>query len=74
MRDHPRQRAGSIAVRGITMLVLCVAVALIAQFALDNWASQSELGDWVQHGLLFWAGIGAGGALVTLYRSGREPA
>lgn len=58
--------------RAIVVLVLCAAVALVAQFGLDDWASQSELGDWVQHGLLFWAGIGAGGALVVLYRSGQD--
>ena len=74
MHEKSPRPPRSTALLGIATLVACAVVALIAQFALDGWASQSELGDWVQHGLLFWAGIGAGGAVVTLYRSGREPA
>lgn len=71
MRDGSQRTAVPSAAL-IGLLVSCAVVALVAQFGLDGWASQSELGDWVQHGLLFWAGIGAGGAVVMLYRSGQR--
>lgn len=44
------------------------ALALISQFLLDDWASVSQLGDWIQHGLIFWGGVGIGAAVVALRR------
>ena len=56
------------------VLLAAVAVALVAQFALERLADQSDLWHWAQHALLFWSGLGAGVALVILYRHGQRRA
>lgn len=53
------------------LLICGVAIALVAQFPLEGWADGSDLGHWVQHGLLFWGGIGTGWGCVLLYRKGQ---
>lgn len=50
----------------IILLAAGVAVALLAQFALDAFADSSQLGHWIQHGLLFAGGLLAGAGLVQL--------
>jgi hypothetical protein len=62
-----------VAMRGLLLLVLGVAGALVGQFALDRWADASDLGHWIQHGVLFWSGLLAGAGLMTLYRQGQRP-
>jgi hypothetical protein len=49
-------------------LLAGVAVALLAQFPLEPLADQNDLVHWVQHGLLFWAGIVVGVEIVDLGR------
>jgi len=51
-----------------------VAIALLAQFPLEPLADQNDLVHWVQHGLLFWAGIVVGVSLTLLYRRGQRKA
>ena len=51
-----------------------VAVALLAQFPLEPLADQSDLVHWVQHGLIFWAGITVGVSITVLYRRGQRKA
>lgn len=46
--------------------------ALGSQFGLDAWASASQLGDWVQHGVIFWGGIAAGVGVAGLAGQGRR--
>lgn len=69
-------RVSRLELPGIWAVVLIVGVALslVAQFVLDGWADQSETAHWIQHGLLFWAGIMAGAGLFGLYLSGRRSA
>jgi len=55
-------------------LVAGVAVALLAQFPLEPVADQNDLVHWVQHGLIFWAGIVVGVSLTLLYRRGQRKA
>ena len=43
-----------------------VLVVLVAQFALDSFADASQVGHWIQHGLLFAGGVVVGCALVRL--------
>ncbi len=42
---------------------------LTAQFGIDGFADTSQLGHWVQHGLLFGGGIAVGTALVRLHQA-----
>jgi hypothetical protein len=69
MTDDPRRRL----TLGLALLAAGAAVALIAQFLLDDWASVSQLGDWIQHGAIFWGGVGMGVALVVLRRLSHGP-
>ena len=55
-------------------LVAGVAVALLAQIPLEPLADQSDLLHWVQHGLIFWAGIAVGVSITLLYRRGQRKA
>ncbi len=43
-------------------------MALFSEFFLDDWASVSQLGDWIQHGVIFWGAVGIGASLVVLRR------
>jgi hypothetical protein len=53
-------------------LLAGIAVALIAQFPLEPVADQNDLVHWVQHGLIFWAGITVGVSVTVLYRRGQR--
>lgn len=55
-------------------LIAGVAVALLAQFPLEPFADQNDLVHWIQHGLLFWAGITVGISVTLLYRRGQRKA
>jgi len=56
----------------LVVVLISLAVALVAQFPLETWADQNDLVHWIQHGLLFWAGIGVGAGLLTLYQRGQR--
>ncbi len=60
--------------RPLILLVVAVVIALLAQFPLEGWAEQNDLVHWIQHGLLFWSGVAAGVAALTLYRRGQRQA
>ena len=60
--------------KALTGLVAGVAVALLAQFPLEPLADQNDLVHWVQHGLIFWAGIVVGVSLTLLYRRDQRKA
>jgi predicted membrane-bound spermidine synthase len=60
--------------KAVIGLLAGVAVVLLAQFPLEPLADQSDLVHWVQHGLIFWAGIAVGVSLTLLYRLGRRKA
>ena len=45
---------------------------LTAQFGIDSFADTSQLGHWLQHGLLFTGGVAVGSALVQLYRTSAQ--
>ncbi len=53
-------------------LAVGVAAALLAQFAMESFADRSDLGHWIQHGLLFWAGVAVGAACYGLWRRGQR--
>lgn len=57
-----------------TALILGLLVALVAQFGLDRFADSSDLGHWMQHGILFAGGILTGAGGLALYRRGQRPA
>jgi hypothetical protein len=52
----------------LAVLIIGAATALVSQFALDDWASVSQLGDWIQHGMIFWGGLAVGTAMAALRR------
>ena len=56
--------------KSLALVLISLAVALLAQFLLETWADQNDVAHWIQHGLLFWAGVGAGAGLVALYQRG----
>ncbi len=56
----------------VVLLIVSLVVALLAQFPLEPLADRNDLVHWIQHGLLFWAGIGVGASLVLLYRRGQR--
>ena len=58
--------------KSLGLVLISLAVALLAQFLLETWADQDEVAHWIQHGLLFWAGIGVGAGLVALYQRGQR--
>ena len=55
-------------------LLAGVVLVLAAQFPLEPLADQNDLIHWVQHGLLFWAGITVGISVTLLYRRGQRKA
>ncbi|MGH9067096.1 MAG: hypothetical protein ACRD0J_06365 [Acidimicrobiales bacterium] len=55
----------------VTVLV-GAGLALFSEYVLNPWASVSQLGDWVQHGVIFWGGILVGLGVAGLYRAGRR--
>jgi hypothetical protein len=55
-------------------LLAGVTIAMLAQFPLEPLADQNDLVHWVQHGLIFWAGIVVGISLTLLYRRGQRKA
>jgi len=60
-------------VKPLGLLLAGVFVTLLAQFALEGAADQSDLAHWIQHGLLFWGGIAVGvGGVVLLLRGRRR--
>ena len=60
--------------KAVIGLLAGVAVALLAQFPLEPLADQNTLVHWVQHGLIFWAGLVVGVSLTLLYRQGQRKA
>lgn len=58
--------------KAVVLLIGSLVVALLAQFPLELPADRNDLVHWIQHGLLFWSGIGVGASLVLLYRLGRR--
>jgi hypothetical protein len=52
-------------------LAFSVTVVLLSQFALDGAADASTIVHWIQHGLLFGGGIGAGLTLNALRSAGQ---
>lgn len=58
---------GTWVAAALAVLVAGASLALASQFVLDSWASISLLGDWVQHGLIFWGGVAVGTSLTVLH-------
>jgi len=58
---------------GLLALVMAGAgVAMFSEFGLNAWASASQLGDWVQHGVIFWGGMAVGVGVAGLWQAGRR--
>ena len=55
-------------------IVVGVVLVMVGQFVLDGLADSSDTWHFVQHGVLFVAGLAIGGAAVALYRSGQRRA
>lgn len=69
-RNRPRPAPAGSAARVAAALAVLVGGAILAlasQFVLDGWASISLLGDWIQHGLIFWGGVGVGASLTVFH-------
>ncbi len=56
----------------LALILGWMAIALLAQFALETWAEQNDVVHWIQHGLIFWAGVAAGAGLHALYQRGQR--
>jgi hypothetical protein len=56
----------------LVVLAVGVAVVLFAQFPMESFAEQGDLGHWIQHGLLFWGGVAVGAACYGLWRRGQR--
>lgn len=73
---HRDQEPADRPVRGSApaalLLLAAVAATLVAQFAMDSLADQSDIWHWAQHAVLFWSGVAAGAALLLLYRRGQR--
>ena len=54
--------------------VLSLAAVLISQFGLDGAADSSPIIHWIQHGLLFGGGVGAGLTLNAIRSAGQRRA
>ena len=54
--------------------VFSLAAVLISQFGLDGAADSSPIIHWIQHGLLFGGGVGAGLTLTAIRSAGRRRA
>ena len=72
MQDAMTKKRPSPVPAAIVLLV-GIALALIGQFYLDQLADTSDTWHQLQHGTLFFAGLLAGGAIMTLYRVGQNP-
>ena len=64
-REVPQLRTGRDMQTPLT-LAAGLLVVLVAQFALDSFADSTQLGHWIQHGLLFAGGVAVGVSLVQL--------
>jgi hypothetical protein len=49
--------------------VLSVGIALLAIFALADWAEVSVLSHGIQHVLIFLAGLGFGTSMLAIYQT-----
>jgi hypothetical protein len=56
----------------LTAFAIGVVVVLLAQFPMESFADQSDLGHWIQHGMLFWGGVTVGAAAYGLWRRGQR--
>lgn len=56
----------------LALILVSLVIAILAQFPLETWADQNDVVHWIQHGLLFWAGIGIGVGLLALYQRGQR--
>ena len=54
------------------VVATAVGLVLLAQFSLERWAEGTELHHWVQHGLIFLAGVCLGAGSLALYRAGQR--
>ena len=54
--------------------VTSLAAVLISQFGLDGAADSSPIIHWIQHGLLFGGGVGAGLTLTAIRSAGQRRA
>lgn len=68
--SHPGMPQGTL--QGLIMLGGGLLATLTAQFGIDSFADSSQLGHWLQHGLLFAGGFTAGISLVQLYRTAAQ--
>jgi hypothetical protein len=71
--QETRSKGRTSPIPGAIVLVIGIALALIGQFYLDHLADTSDTWHQFQHGTLFFAGLLAGGAIMTLYRVGQNP-
>ena len=67
MQDTKTARRTS-AIPATIVLLAGIGLALVGQFVLDHLADTSDTWHQFQHGTLFFAGLLAGGAIMTLYR------
>jgi hypothetical protein len=54
----------------LALVVVGAGLAMFSEFGLNPWASVSQLGDWVQHGVIFWGGMAVGVGVAGLWRAG----
>lgn len=55
----------SLAILPLCIFTIAVSVFLVAQFLLGSWAETSELNHTIQHVIIFVAGCGVGGSLIS---------
>lgn len=58
----------------IAGLVVGLVLAILGQFVLDKLADTSDTWHYIQHGVLFVAGLAIGAAIVALYQAGQRRA
>jgi multisubunit Na+/H+ antiporter MnhB subunit len=56
----------------IVAIVVGVILVVLGQFVLDHLADTSDTWHFIQHGVLFVGGLGVGGGVVALFRSGQR--
>jgi hypothetical protein len=74
MQEVKEARTTGLPVVPIAVLVLGIVLVILGQWVLDGLADTSDTWHFIQHGVLFAAGLAVGGAVLRLYQVGQRRA
>lgn len=70
--SEARSSSSPVPVVPVAGIVVGVVLVILGQFVLDKMADTSEAWHYIQHGVLFVAGLAIGAAIVALYQAGQR--